>query len=140
VTLFIAIHLPIMMGITFLMVALEDARAGHAVPLRSAFRGFFSQLLTNHLILGIITGLVWRFVDLPIPAVAGRLVDTLSSVAGPVALFAVRLSLLKFGLRGGMTIAFTVAMLKLFFMPAVALLMVMAVGLPAPGAMVVDVL
>lgn len=139
-TLIIAIHLPIMMGVTVLLLALENARAGHAVPPLVAIRSFLGQLLTNPLIMGIIAGLVWRFVDLPIPSVAGRLIDTLGGLAGPMALFAVGLSLLKFGLRGGMAIAFTVAMLKLFFMPAIALLMVKAVGLSAPVAMVVVVL
>lgn len=140
VSLIIAIHLPVMMGVTVLLLAGEGARVGGRLPLAGIARSFAAQLATNALIVSIVAGLLWRATGLQMPSVMQRLVDTLADVAGPIALFAVGLSLLKFGVRGGVAIAAATAGLKLVFMPAVALVMALAIDLPPASAKVLVVM
>ncbi|TIN49796.1 MAG: AEC family transporter, partial [Mesorhizobium sp.] len=68
-------------------------------PLR-VIRSFLRRLFMNPLIIGILAGLAWRITGAPLPDVAMRLVDALADTAGPVALFAMGLSLRRFGISG----------------------------------------
>jgi len=62
---------------------------------------FFSQLLRNPLVVGILCGLAGRMIGLELPALAARLVDSLAAVAAPVALFAMGAA----GKRSGSTMS-----------------------------------
>ncbi|TIT33267.1 MAG: AEC family transporter, partial [Mesorhizobium sp.] len=81
-------------------------------------------------------GWVWRIADLPLPALAVRLVDALANIAGPVALFAMGLGLCRFGISGNVRPALALSALKLLLMPAVALGLVWLLGLPPLSAKV----
>jgi predicted permease len=87
-------------------------------------------VFTNPLIIGILAGLAWRITGAPLPDVAMRLVDALAATAGPVALFAMGLSLRRFGISGNVRPALVLSALKLFLMPALVLVFVWLLGLP----------
>ena len=73
---------------------------------------------------------------MPLPDLVMRLVDALADTAGPVALFAMGLSLRRFGVSGNVRPALTLSVLKLFLMPALVLAFVWLLGLPPMTAKV----
>ena len=89
------------------------------------------------MIVGILVGLAWRMTGLPLPDLAVRFVDALAGIAGPLALFAVGLSLRRFGIHGNVRLAAVLSALKLLLLPAVALAMAWLFGLPPLAAKVV---
>ena len=76
-------------------------------------RDFLRRMAKNPLIIGIVLGLAWRLTGQPLPGLAARLVDALAGIAGPLALFAVGLSLRKFGISGNVGPALALSALKL---------------------------
>ncbi|RUX19728.1 AEC family transporter, partial [Mesorhizobium sp. M2A.F.Ca.ET.037.01.1.1] len=98
-------------------------------PLR-VVKSFLRRLFINPLIIGILAGLAWRLTGAPLPDLVERLVDTLADTAGPVALFAMGLSLRRFGISGNIRPALALSVLKLFLMPALVLAFVWLLGLP----------
>jgi malonate transporter and related proteins len=129
-SLVVMVHLPIMMAASIVLFAWADRGSGDAVSPVLLARQFMRVFLGNPLIVGILAGIAWRLTGLPIPAPARPLVDALAGVAGPVALFAVGLGLVQFGIRGAILPALALSPLKLFAMPAIVLVFVMALGLP----------
>ncbi|PSJ63879.1 AEC family transporter [Pseudaminobacter soli (ex Li et al. 2025)] len=129
-SLIISVHLPTMLAGSIIMFEVFGGRKnGHVHPLRLA-HDFLRRLYTNSLIVGILAGLAWRFIGLPVPGLLGRLVDALAGIAGPLALFAMGLGLRKFGIQGNVKPAIALSALKLMLMPAVALAMAWLLGLP----------
>lgn len=98
-------------------------------PLR-VVRSFLRRVFINPLIIGILAGLAWRFTGAPLPVLATRLSDALAGTAAPVALFAMGLSLRRFGISGNVRPALALSALKLFLMPALVLGLVWLIGLP----------
>jgi predicted permease len=133
-SLIIAVHLPVMLAASIILFEIFGKTAVH--PLRVA-GDFLHRLFTNPLIIAIMAGLAWRLTGWPLPGLASRLVDALADVAGPVALFAMGLGLCRFGLSGNVKPAILLSALKLFLMPATALLLAWLSGLPQLPAMVV---
>ncbi|KGF68158.1 transporter [Hoeflea sp. BAL378] len=129
----VSIHLPIMLGASILLfdwaVKREDPSA-HSKSVVAMATGFLGQLVTNPLIIGILAGLAARLSGLAIPATADRVIASLASVAGPLALFAMGVSLFGYGIRGQVRQALAMVSLKLVLMPALALGMGLALGLP----------
>ncbi|AZO29725.1 MULTISPECIES: AEC family transporter [Mesorhizobium] len=129
-SLLVSVHLPIMMMASIVLFEMFGRGGSEPVhPLR-VIRNFLRRLFVNPLIIGILAGLAWRLTGAPLPALIGRLVDALADTAGPVALFAMGLSLRRFGISGNVRPALALSALKLFLMPAVVLLLVWLLGLP----------
>ncbi|TKB22106.1 MAG: AEC family transporter [Mesorhizobium sp.] len=129
-SLLVSVHLPIMMMASIVLFEMFGCNGGEQVhPLR-VIKNFLRRLFVNPLIIGILAGLAWRFIGAPLPALIGRLVDALADTAGPIALFAMGLSLRRFGISGNIRPALTLSVLKLFLMPALVLLLVWLLGLP----------
>lgn len=128
-SLLVAVHLPVMMALSILLFEWASRGERKSRPVDIA-RDFLVKLLSNPLIVAIIVGLAWRATGLGLPALAVRFVDSLAGVAGTIALFAMGLSLRRFGLSGNIGPSVAVASLKLFLMPAVALAMAMLLDLP----------
>tara|TARA_R110002020_G_scaffold200364_8_gene402599 strand:+ start:3423 stop:4379 length:957 start_codon:yes stop_codon:yes gene_type:complete len=129
----VSIHLPIMLGASILLFDWAVKREDPAAQSQSVLAvagGFFRQLITNPLIIGIFSGLMVRLSGLPIPATIDRVIASLANVAGPLALFAMGVSLFGYGIRGQVRQALAMVSLKLVLMPAVALGMGLALGLP----------
>ncbi|CCV07491.1 Auxin Efflux Carrier [Mesorhizobium metallidurans STM 2683] len=129
-SLLVAVHLPIMMMASIILFEMFGRGGSEPVhPLR-VVRGFLRRLFLNPLIIGILAGLAWRITGAPLPELGMRLVDTLAATAGPVALFAMGLSLRRFGISGNVAPALALSVLKLFLMPALVLGLVWLLGLP----------
>lgn len=135
-SLIVSVHLPIMIGTTIILFAIVGRGTQPLQPLVMA-RDFVSRLFASPLIIGILAGVLWRVSGLDMPALADRFIDALADVAGPVALFAMGLGLRQYGISGNVRPAVAVASLKLFLMPAIALLMAKLLGLPPMSAKVV---
>jgi malonate transporter and related proteins len=129
-SLLIAVHLPTMiLASMILFVVFGLGKANQVGPFDIA-KDFLKRMIKNPLIIGIVLGLVWRMTGFALPGVAARLVDALAGIAGPLALFAVGLSLRKFGISGNVRPALVLSALKLMLMPAVALGAALLFGLP----------
>jgi predicted permease len=129
-SLLVSIHLPVMMMASIVLFEMFGRGSDEAVhPLR-VVKSFLRRLFINPLIIGILAGLAWRLTGAPMPDLAERLVDTLADTAGPVALFAMGLSLRRFGISGNIGPALALSALKLFLMPALVLAFVWLLGLP----------
>ncbi|MEZ2333560.1 AEC family transporter [Mesorhizobium sp. RCC_202] len=129
-SLLVSVHLPIMMMASIVLFEMFGRAGGETVhPLR-IIKSFLKRLFINPLIIGILAGLAWRISGVPMPDLVERLVDTLADTAGPVALFAMGLSLRRFGISGNIRPALALSVLKLFLMPALVLVFVWLLGLP----------
>jgi malonate transporter and related proteins len=122
-SLIVAIHMPIMMAASITLHELAMRRDG-------VFEGdghfalvvlsFFKSLLRNPFVLGILAGWIWRLTGVLMPVIADSLIQTLASVAGPVALFAMGMGLKKFGVSGHVAASLVTSAIKLFVMLAAA--------------------
>ncbi|MBZ9677293.1 AEC family transporter [Mesorhizobium sp. ES1-1] len=128
-SLLVSVHLPIMMMASIVLFEMFGRDGETVHPLR-VLRSFSRRLFLNPLIIGILLGLAWRTSGVPLPNLATRLVDALAGTAGPVALFAMGLSLRRFGISGNVRPALALSVLKLFLMPALALAFVWLLDLP----------
>ncbi|MDF1607660.1 AEC family transporter [Hoeflea sp. YIM 152468] len=136
----VSIHLPIMMAASIILFEWglkRDGAGTGAKSLSALLSGFLRQLISNPMIIGILGGILVRLTGLAIPGVADRVIASLASVAGPVALFAMGFSLRGYGIRGQVPQALTMVSLKLLLMPAVALGMALLLDLPDLQAKVV---
>lgn len=127
-SLLVSIHLPIMMMASIILFEMFGRGGSEPVHPVRVVRGFLRRVFINPLIIGILAGLAWRFTGAPLPVLATRLSDALAGTAAPVALFAMGLSLRRFGISGNVRPA--LALLKLFLMPALVLGLVWLIGLP----------
>lgn len=134
-SLIISVHLPTMIMASIILFGLFGRGEGHIKPMQ-VVRDFLRRILRNPLIVGILLGLVWRITGLSMPALPQRLIDALADIAGPIALFAMGLGLRKFGIQGNVAPALVLSALKLFLMPAAALVMALVFGLPPLAAQV----
>lgn len=135
-SLLVAVHLPVMIAVSILLFELVGRQGDEAFSLSRLLSAFARRMATNALVIAILSGLVFRATGLELPGIAVRLVDALANVAGPVALFALGLSLRKFGIARNMKAGVTLAAIKLLLMPAVALAAAWAFGLPPMTAKV----
>lgn len=136
----VSVHMPIMMGASVLLFEWALKRDGAVTESKTVFAlflGFLRQLFSNPLIIGIVCGTIVRFSGLQIPVVADRVISNLGGIAGPLALFAMGISLRGYGIRGQVPQAVSLVTLKLMLMPAVALGMALLLGLPELPAKVV---
>ncbi|WP_343125035.1 AEC family transporter [Hoeflea sp.] len=136
----VTIHLPIMMAasvILFEWALKRDGAGTGGKSMMALLTGFLRQLFSNPLIVGILCGFIVRMSGLEIPRIADRVIGSLGGVAGPVALFAMGVSLRGYGIRGQVPQALSLVTLKLMLMPAVALGMALVLGLPELQAKVV---
>lgn len=136
-SLIVAVHLPSMLAVSLVLLSVGGG-AGAPRGL-AALREFVRALATNSMVVGIAAGLLWRLSGLALPALPMRLVDTFAGVAGPVALFAMGMGLGRFPLTANLRQTFQIVFLKLAVMPAVALAVAYAAGLPPLTAKVVVV-
>jgi predicted permease len=135
-SLIIAVHLPLMLGVAAIQFALAEREAGQRVDLWREVVNFLRALAGNKLVIGILLGLAWRLTGLPLPSLVGRMVDTLAATAGPLALFSMGMGLLRFGISANFMPALTLALIKLFLMPALVLGAAILFGLPPLAAKV----
>lgn len=132
-SLIVAIHMPTMMAASICLHEIATRRDGIVSGegrLTAVIRSFFTSMLRNPFVLGILGGWLWRLTGIEMPQVADSLIQTLGSVAGPVALFAMGMGLKKFGVSGNLAPALVMSIIKLMLMPAAVLAAVWLIGLP----------
>ena len=129
-SLLVSVHLPIMIMASIVLFEMFGPKSdGHVHPARIA-RAFVRRIVSNPLVVGIALGWLWRLGGLPLPGVAANLVNALANIAGPLALFGMGLGLRRFGVSGNLRPALALSVLKLGVMPAIALAVAFALGLP----------
>lgn len=136
-SLIVAIHLPIMMAMSIALFEWANRGSSESAGILAAILDFLKKLVSNPLIVGILAALVWRLTGFEMPSLGMRFIDALANAAGPLALFAMGLSLRRMGISGNVKAGFALSAVKLFVMPSVALGAVLVIGLPPLAAMVV---
>lgn len=122
--LIIAIHLPVMMTASAVLIVHAERRDGvaHAEPgARVIVRGLGLNLARNPLIIGLVLGALWHVLGVPLAGLPKTLVDRVADVAATLALFAMGMSLRNYGIRGHIRAGLVLAALKLLVMPALVL-------------------
>ncbi|XWN31956.1 MAG: AEC family transporter [Devosia sp.] len=132
--LLVAIHLPVMMTVSSILIEIGEHRDGVAQgPLRlgPAMVRVVRSLAKNPLIIAIVAGGSFRATGLPLEGVPRTVIDGLSDTAIPLALVSLGMSLNKYGIRGNVAPAVVLGVLKLGVMPLVVYLVAAHVaGLP----------
>ena len=128
-SLLISVHLPTMIMVSIVLFEIFGKKGDGLHPV-AILKIFLRRVSTNPLIIGILAGLLWRATGVGMPGLAGRLVDALAGTATTIALFAMGLSLSRFGLKGNIRPAAVLSLVKLMLMPAVALALAWMLGLP----------
>ncbi len=135
-SLLVSVHLPIMLTASILLFEWAGSEVGEPKPVAQLLLTIVRRMFTNPLIIGIVAGLAFRAIGVPLPGIAVRLIDALADVAGPIALFAMGLGLRKYGIGGNVAGGAMLACLKLMLMPAIALGAAWLFGLPPMTAKV----
>ncbi len=126
IALIIAIHLPVMMTASAILIERAERRDGVAQTETGtgvAWRSVGLSLARNPIIIGLVLGALWHVLDIPLVGLPRTFVDRLADVAAPVALFAMGMGLRKYGIRGHVTAGLVLAVLKLVAMPALVLVL-----------------
>jgi predicted permease len=126
VSLLIAIHLPIMMTASAILIerALVTDGLSPDADFRSTARGIASALIRNPIVLGLFAGTIWRIAGLPIGGPAGEVVIRLGDIASTLALFSVGMNLRRYGISGNLRASLAVGFIKLLVMPAIVFVFV----------------
>jgi malonate transporter and related proteins len=132
----ISLHTPLLLLIASSHLAI--AKAGRGSTLWTLVRGTVSELSRNMIVVAIVAGTAWRLTGMEMHPIPLKLVSFLAQAAIPCALVALGLSLVNFQIKGQAATLFTVLILKLAIMPAVAWLLAVEVfALPPIAAGVV---
>jgi hypothetical protein len=113
--LLLAVHLPLTMAVATLMV---ETGGG---PER--WRGMAGKLATHPIIIGITAGALFRLSGLPIPSPAAAALKIVADTAAPAALFALGMTLRRYGLKADLGPLAATAGLKLLLHPAIVYLL-----------------
>ncbi|WP_279481838.1 AEC family transporter [Aureimonas sp. SK2] len=126
--LLLAIHLPTMMLVSTLLLeraALSDAReAGQEASFSAArvVRQVARNLLRNALVLGLAGGALWRWTGLPLDGPHGEVVRLVAGTAGPTALFALGMSMVRYPVSGNLATPLALTSLALLLQPLIVYL------------------
>lgn len=129
-SLLVTIHLPIMIMASIILFELIGRPKGSEISALGILKTFVAKVSVNPLIIGIFAGLLWRSTGFAFPPMPARLVNAIADTAGPIALFSMGLGLNRFGISGNVKPGIVLSCVKLFLMPAVAMLLAWSLGLP----------
>jgi malonate transporter and related proteins len=126
ISLLIAVHLPVMMTVSAVLIERALVADGHSPDADAATiaRSLVRNLVKNPIVIGLAAGIVWRLIGLPIAGPAGVVVNSVGDLAATLALIAVGMTLRNYGISGNVMPAFVVGFVKLVAMPAVVLVLV----------------
>jgi malonate transporter and related proteins len=122
--LLLSVHLPLMM---LAGTVLMESSGGPEGPRRAVLRTTILGLVKNPLIIGIAIGGAWKLTGLPLPGLAGSVIRMLGDAASPAALFAMGMTLNRYGLLGDPKTAVIITALKLIVLPLLVFLLATAV-------------
>ncbi|WP_439272434.1 AEC family transporter [Pseudochrobactrum sp. HB0163] len=133
ISLIISVHMPLMMAASLILnewALRKDGIISGEIGFVQTTAKFFSSLLRNPLVIGILAGWLLRLIGWYPPQPAMKVVSILADVSGPLALFAMGMGLKKFGVTGNIFAAGVNASFKLLLMPAVVFAMAWLMGVP----------
>ncbi|MEM7775447.1 MAG: AEC family transporter [Pseudomonadota bacterium] len=136
IALILSAHSPTLFAVASLHLALTGAHRGES--LTRIFVGVLNDLVRNPLIVAIIAGTLWRLTGLGLHPLADQTLEMLGRAAVPCALVSLGLSLVGFQIAGQAPTLFSILVLKLAAMPAIAWVLADQVfALPVPVAGVI---
>ena len=134
--LILSIHLPLQWFAATLLAQTSGAarNAGGMGLVRALGR----DIVLNPIVLALLAGMAWNFTGLGLSTIPAKVIGMLGDAAVPAALFALGLSLSRFGLKGNRAAVAALLMLKLAVMPIIAaVLAVEVLNLPRVEAGIV---
>ncbi|WP_421725613.1 AEC family transporter [Bauldia sp.] len=134
IALIIAIHMPVAMTASTILIGRAERRDGVAGASTSPTElggAMVRNLIKNPIIIGLALGVVWGLIGLPYSGLGATLIDEIADVAPPLALFSLGMALRRYGIRRNVPAGLVLSMLKLFVMPGLVLLLAVYV-VPMP--------
>ena len=135
--LIIAIHLPVMMIASTLLIehaahldGRDDGTVASGVKIGTALKRIAKNLSTNAIVVGILAGLAFRLTGFRIERHLDEITGLIGGTAGPLALVALGMSLTRYGLKGDIWRSAITATLSLVVMPGLVYLFGSKLGLP----------
>ncbi|MEM0908763.1 MAG: AEC family transporter [Pseudomonadota bacterium] len=121
ILLLIAVHVPVMMTVSAVMIEIAEVRDGTRgkVDLLSAMGRVIVNLAQNQFIIAIVAGALWRMTGWTIPALPLNVLERLGETSIPLALVALGMSLHQYGIKGNILPAIAIGSVKLLVMPVV---------------------
>ena len=113
--LIISVHSLILM--TLATVLLESGRA-EGQNAWATVREVLKGMATNVVIVSLLAGLAWNALSLPIPSMIDAVLKFLKGAVVPCSLFALGVTLARYGIKGRIAQSLVVTLLKLVVMPA----------------------
>ncbi|EPK4542307.1 AEC family transporter [Serratia marcescens] len=123
---------------TLVTVSIEWARNGS--PTLSGFAKTARSVLTNPLIVGILSGTLFSLTGLPLPTFVDRPVSMLGQVAAPLSLVVLGMGLAEYRISEGWQLSSAICVLKLLVQPLVIWLLAWMMDLPPMETRVVVLL
>lgn len=124
--LLIAVHLPVMMVISTVLMEIAirwDGVETSKLSWSSLSLNLLKNLALNPIAIGIVAGSVWRFTGVQIYTPVGQVIDLIGRTAGPLALLALGMSFVKYSIRGNWQPAIFLGLFSVAVMPAFVLFM-----------------
>lgn len=121
ISILLAIHLPLMMiaGTILMEHASAKVDGGGRRSLMNVLKQVGSNLSRNPLVIALILGLAYNLTGLgALPVVLKSVVDQIASVTAAAALISLGMTLRKYPVRGNLSLAAVMAILKLALLPA----------------------
>ncbi len=118
--LLLAVHLIVMMAASMVLIEralVADKVVEHPAGLGAVVRNLVRNVLLGPVFIGIIAGVFWNLSGLIMPGPIATGIEWLANGAAILALFAMGMSLRKFGVRGQVLPALAISALKLVAMP-----------------------
>ncbi|WP_416412069.1 AEC family transporter [Pantoea sp. App145] len=123
---------------TLLTVSVEWSKHG-SFSIQGLGRTLIS-VLKNPLIIGILSGTAWSFLQRPLPLIAAQPIDLLGSIAAPLSLVTLGMSLAHYRVRDGLKESYSICLLKLIVQPMCIWAIAWLTDLPALESKVVVLL
>lgn len=123
---------------TLLTVSVEWSKHG-SFSLQGLGRTLIS-VLKNPLIIGILSGTAWSFLQRPLPLIAAQPIDMLGTLATPLSLVTLGMSLAHYRVRDGLKESYSICLLKLIVQPMCIWAIAWLTNLPALESKVVVLL
>lgn len=113
----VALHSLLMAILASLVAALAERRLGE---LLSGMWGAAAEQIRNPVLLGVLLGLLWNRLDLPLPSTVDEMIGMLAGGAGPVALFGFGGVVARYPIAGALGMPMGISVLKLGLHPLLA--------------------
>ncbi|TPW30769.1 AEC family transporter [Martelella alba] len=130
-SLVLAIHMPVMMVTATVLVEHAKSREGGAVsaPRQIAYT-VAHNLVTSPIVVGLFFGAMIHLFNIQLGGPVLTVIDMIASMAAPVALIAIGMTLTQYKVSGNVGLFSVVTFIKLMLVPALVYLFAVLLGLP----------